>query len=339
VDVLQPVNRRRRRRRRVAPWIVAALASAAVAVGAAAVVLLLGGGTARRSVTPPPPPARHARVLLHVRRPPRPHSVPLLRLGRARFGAPLPRIQARAAIVVDDATGAVLYRRDVHRKLPIASTTKIMTALLVLRHDRLGAVVRIAPSVPLVPLVKEGLRAGEHVPVWKLLYGLLLYSGNDDALALALATSGSRPAFLRLMNAEARRLRLDDTHFNSPSGVLDERNYSSAWDLAALTRVALRNATFRRIVATRVERVRWAPPTYAKVYVNRNLLLWSYPGTIGVKTGFTTVAGDCLVAAATRHGRTLIVVLLHDPETYADAIRLFDRGWRVRSPAGAANAR
>jgi D-alanyl-D-alanine carboxypeptidase len=131
------------------------------------------------------------------------------------------------------------------------------------------------------------------------------------------------------MNDEAHRLGLHDTHFNTPSGVLDERNYSSAWDLATLTRVALRNAEFRHIVRTRIKRVRWAAPTYSKIYVNRNLLLWNYRGTIGVKTGFTTAAGPCLVAAATRAGRTLIAVLLHDPTPYADATRLFNRGWEA----------
>jgi D-alanyl-D-alanine carboxypeptidase len=192
----------------------------------------------------------------------------------------------------------------------------------VIEHGSLDSIVHVGSTVPRVPLVKEGLRAGERVPVWKLLYSLLLYSGNDDALALAIHTAGSRPEFIRLMNAEAKRLGLRDTHFNSPSGVLDERNYSSAWDLAVLTRRALRNATFARIVRTRVEHVRWAPPTFAKVYVNKNLLLGSYPGAIGVKTGFTTKAGDCLVAAARRHGRTFVAVLLHDVNRYQDARRL-----------------
>jgi D-alanyl-D-alanine carboxypeptidase len=238
-------------------------------------------------------------------------------------------VTARGAILVDAGTGRVLYARYPHRKLPVASTTKIMTALLAIEHGSLDARVRIGPTVPRVPLVKEGLRVGERVPVWKLLYSLLLYSGNDDALALAIHTAGSRPAFIRLMNEEARDLHLRDTHFNSPSGVLDERNYSSAWDLAALTRYALRNATFARIVRTRIERVTWQPPTFSKIYVNKNLLLGSYRGAIGVKTGFTTKAGDCLVAAARRDRRTLIAVLLHDGNRYADAERLLSLGFGV----------
>ena len=204
-----------------------------------------------------------------------------------------------------------------------------MTAHLVLQRRPLASVVRIDWTVPRVPLIREGLRVGERVPTWKLLYGMLLYSGNDDALALAIATAGSRPAFIRLMNREAARLRLRDTHFTSPSGVIDEGNYSTASDLAALTRVALRDSRFREIVRTRIKRVTWAPPTHAKVYVNKNRLLELYPHAIGVKTGWTTKAGRCLVGAATRRGRTLIAVVLHSDRPYNDVARLLNLGYRT----------
>jgi D-alanyl-D-alanine carboxypeptidase len=278
--------------------------------------------TPQRAERPAAPAPTARRITRHA-------AAPLLVGGGTRLRLAQP-VAARGAILVDATSGRVLYARYPHRRLPVASTTKIMTALLAIEHGSLGERVLIGPSVPRVPLVKEGLRVGERVPVWKLLYSLLLYSGNDDALALAIHVGGSRPAFLRMMNAKAKELHLRDTHFNSPSGVLDERNYSSAWDLAALTRYALRNATFARIVRTRIERVSWAPPTFAKVYVNKNLLLGTYRGTIGVKTGFTTKAGDCLVAAARRDGRTLIAVLLHDANRYGDARRLLTLGFSVR---------
>src|SRR5437588_548280 len=115
-------------------------------------------------------------------------------------------------------TGRVLWALRPHRRRPIASTTKIMTALLALQRLPLHGLVRVAPQATQVPLVKEGLRPREQVRVWKLLYSLLLYSGNDDATALAIAAGGSRPGFLVMMNGEARRLGLSDTHFNSPSG-------------------------------------------------------------------------------------------------------------------------
>ena len=129
------------------------------------------------------------------------------------------------------------------------------------------------------------------------------------------------------MNGEARRLGLGDTHFNSPSGALDSRNYSTAWDLAALARYALRDARFRRIVRTQIKRVRWSAPTYAKEYVNNNLLLRTYRGANGVKTGWTTKAGHCLVASAQRDGAHLIVVLLAAPNRYRDAERLLNYGF------------
>src|SRR5438552_9544906 len=129
------------------------------------------------------------------------------------------------------------------------------------------------------------------------------------------------------MNAEARRLGLRDSHFTSPSGVIDDGNYSSAWDLAALGRYAMRDPRFRRIVRTRRVEVSWAPPTYAKIYVNKNRLLKLYPGAIGIKTGWTTLAGPCVVAAATRHGVTLIAVVLHSSRQYNDVARLLNLGY------------
>ena len=129
------------------------------------------------------------------------------------------------------------------------------------------------------------------------------------------------------MNAEAKLLGLRDTHFSTPSGVRDADNYSSAWDLAALTRVAMRNPRFRQIVQTRVEHVKWSAPTFAKIYINNNRMLTTYPGANGVKTGYTHKAGPCLVASATRGGVSLIAVVLDSPNMYADATRLLDFGF------------
>jgi serine-type D-Ala-D-Ala carboxypeptidase (penicillin-binding protein 5/6) len=246
--------------------------------------------------------------------------------GRVRRHTFRPAIAAQAAIVVDRSNGRVVWALRPHRRLPIASTTKIMTAVLALQRLRGDAVVTVDPSVTRVPLVKEGLRPHERVRAWKLFESLLMYSGNDDALALAIATAGNRRAFIDRMNSEARRLGLRDTHFSTPSGVIDRGNYSSAWDLAALTRFGLRNPRFRQIVRKRIAHVPWSPPTYEKIYVNKNALLGSYPGADGVKTGWTTIAGHCLVASATRGGRSVIAVLLHDGNVYGDARRLLDFG-------------
>jgi D-alanyl-D-alanine carboxypeptidase (penicillin-binding protein 5/6) len=238
-----------------------------------------------------------------------------------------PKLAASAAVLVDGKTGRVLWGRNVHQRRHVASTTKIMTALLALRKLQPNDVVTVDKSVPRVPLVREGLRAGERVKAWKLFTAMLLFSGNDDALALAIAAGGDKWSFIREMNVEAHRLGLRDTHFSTPSGVKDADNYSSAWDLAALTRVAMRNERFRKLVRTKIAHVKWSAPTYAKIYVNNNRLLRSYPGADGVKTGYTHKAGPCLVASATRGTTSLIAVVLDSSNMYGDATRLLDFGF------------
>ena len=320
-SVLTPVKRRRRRRRgRVFALLVMALGLAALAYA--------GSRHFRTHPAPAaaaPPPA--APTPTHALKPP---AQPALLKATSLLLEGRPVVTARSAILVDAATGAVLWQKHPHAPRPIASTTKIMTGTLVLERLPLGHVVKIAPGVPRTPLVREGLRTGERVPVWKLLDGLLIFSGNDDALALAVAAAGARPKFLELMNAKARALGLRDTHFTSVSGVIDEGNYSSAWDLAGLARYAMRDPRFRKIVGTKIARVPWSAPTGGKVYVNKNGLLGTYRGADGVKTGWTTIAGHCLVASAQRGDRRLIAVLLHSSNPYRDARRLLTMGFALR---------
>jgi D-alanyl-D-alanine carboxypeptidase len=314
------------RRRRVSPLLVILLATVAGAGGVGAwlatsgteeaagrAVVRPGPSFSGAKVAPPAPPPK----LLSVQRP----------IARDRFGPPL---SAHAAILVDDRTGAVLWAKREHVRLPIASTTKILTAAIALEHLASRDVVRIDPSVARAAPFREGLRAGERVPAWKLFYGLMLYSGNDDALALAIGAAGSRGAFLDRMNERVRQLGLRNTHFTSPSGVLDRGNYSSAWDLAAITRYALQNPRLRTVVRTRVKQVAWPAPTYGKVYVNKNHLLGTYVGADGVKTGWTTRAGHCLVATAERSGIRLLAVVLRANDMYGDVRRLLDYGFRTR---------
>jgi D-alanyl-D-alanine carboxypeptidase len=336
--VLTPVERRRLRRRRQVRRRRRVLALAALAViGGAAIGWILrpqpGPAPAAAAAASHPAVAQHAPAApraTHERTAPRAKRTPPLLVGPARLHAHVfaPALSAQSAILVDADDGNILYALRAHRRRPVASTTKIMTALLALGRLRPHTIVKVDRSVPRVPLVREGLRAGERVDAWKLFYGMMLYSGNDDALALAIAAGGSRPAFVKMMNAKARELGLHGTHFRSPSGVEDEDNHSTAWDLAALTRVALRDARFRTIVRTHVIHVPWSPPTYEKIYVNHNLLVGTYPGANGVKTGYTSKAGHCLVASATRGGRTLIAVVLDAPNMYVDAKRLLDLGFR-----------
>ena len=298
-----------------------------------AVLSLVAGVLAgwRGNVTKETPPLAHRQQrqplvrLKQVTAPARPlvllHGPPLL------AGDLHERLLSPEAILVDAHTGRVLWEKRAHQRRAVASTTKIMTALLALREVPWRRTITVSGSVTKVPLVREGLRSGEHVQAWKLFYSLLLYSGNDDANQLAISAAGSVPAFLGQMNEEAKRLGLHDTHFTSPSGVIDQGNYSTAWDLAALTRYARRNWRFRELVKTRQIRVGWAPPTNWKLYINNNFLLREYHGANGVKTGYTSKSGWCLVASATRHGRTLIAVVLDSGNIDGDARKLLNLGF------------
>jgi D-alanyl-D-alanine carboxypeptidase (penicillin-binding protein 5/6) len=327
LDVLTPVAPRRRRRRYRTGRVFLVLL---VVVAAAGAGLWFG----RREATttrqpslvlhpkPKPPPAQKTSHRHPTAQPP----------ARLLYGSPLlaghhVRVRAPAAILVDADTGRVLWAERPHQRRKIASLTKIMTATLALREVPWGSKLTVARSVTRVPLVREGLRAGEHVKAWKLFYALLLFSGNDDANQLAISSAGSVHAFLRQMNDEARTLGLRDTHYTSPSGIRDHGNYSTPWDLAALTRYAFRNPRFDRLVRTKRIQVRWSAPTNSKVYVNNNFLLHEYTGANGVKTGYTHEAGWCLVASATHHGRRLIAVVLGSPNMYADARRLLNLGF------------
>ena len=202
-----------------------------------------------------------------------------------------------------------------------------MTATLALREVPWESTITVDKRVTTVPLVKEGLRTGERVKAWKLFYALLLYSGNDDAAQLAISAAGSIHGFLDQMNAEARQLGLHDTHLHSPSGVIDEGNYSTPWDLAALTRYALRNPRFDRLVRTKRIQVRWSAPTNSKIYLNNNYLLHSYPRRERRQDGLHHESGCCLVASATRHGRRMIAVVLDSPNMYGDARQLLNLGF------------
>jgi serine-type D-Ala-D-Ala carboxypeptidase (penicillin-binding protein 5/6) len=293
----------------------------------------------RRAAAKPHPRPRHSAAAPKATTTPVvrtvPHSTPRSvprKPPRLLYGTPLlagahVRIRAPAAILVDADTGRVLWAERPHERRKIASLTKIMTATLALKEVPWRSTVTVRRSVTEVPLVREGLRTGERVKAWKLFYSLLLYSGNDDANELAISSAGTVHAFLQQMNDEAHALGLHDTHYTSPSGVRDRGNYSTPWDLAALTRYAFRNPRFDQLVRTKRIEVPWSAPTNSKIYVNNNAMLSEYTGANGVKTGYTHEAGWCLVASATRHGKRLIAVVLDSPNMDADAARLLNLGF------------
>ncbi len=318
-DIPRPRTRHRYRLRRLTP------------VGVAVVFAGLAGAWVGAHQAPQPVSSVAPRVAACLAAPKtavlKPAPERLLAGGALLTHRFAPQLLGAAEILVDANTGRVLWERNAHQRRQVASSTKIMTALLALQKLQPHDIVTVDKSVPRVPLVREGLRAGEQVEAWKLFYSLLLYSGNDDALALAIAAGGDKWTFVGEMNAEAQKLGLHDTHFVSPSGVVDVDNYSSAWDLAALSRVAMRNARFRQIVRTHVKQVSWAAPTFGKVYINNNRLIGTYSGANGIKTGYTHKSGPCLVASATRGNVSLIAVVLDSNDIYADVKRLLNFGF------------
>ncbi|MCC6224736.1 MAG: D-alanyl-D-alanine carboxypeptidase [Thermoleophilia bacterium] len=236
-----------------------------------------------------------------------------------------PKLSARAYIAVDSDTGEILVARRERRRLPIASLTKMMTALLVIEAGELGRKVRVPAEAVRVEPNLEGLREGRWYVRKQLLLSALLESTNDTVVALAYdAGHGSLSRFYGMMNARARELGMTDTTYRSPSGLNDDTNLSSARDQVIIAREALENPVFAAMVRTRVKRVSWPPPTYAKEWVNHNKMLWTYAGTFGVKTGYTTRAGGCLAVAVRRGEHSVIAVVLGSDDIWADMPRLVD---------------
>ena len=236
-------------------------------------------------------------------------------------------VSADAAILTDG-TGTVLFEKNADERLPMASTTKIMTALVVLRSWE-------DPDSPLtVPKEAIGIEGssvylyeGETLSVRDLLYALLMESANDAAVALAVGTSGTVEAFVEKMNETAAELGLSDTQFKNPHGLACEGHYTTAHDLASLTAAALENKTFREIVSTYKKEIPLRETEGVRLLVNHNKLLKSIPGCIGVKTGYTTDAGRCLVSAAERDGETLICVTLSAPDDWNDHTEMLEWGF------------
>jgi serine-type D-Ala-D-Ala carboxypeptidase (penicillin-binding protein 5/6) len=239
----------------------------------------------------------------------------------------------RSGLLFDLDTGQVLWRRQPDRVLPIASLTKMMTALLVVEREPPAAKVRVTKEALAYKGSAVGvLPKGKRIKLETMLNGLLLPSGNDAAIALAQRVSGTVAAFVERMNERAGDLGLACTRFTSPDGFEDAGNHSCAIDLAEMARAVLDRPRLARIVARR-RAVLPFPIKGGRIYLfnNNPLLRAGYPGTIGVKTGYTDAAGRCLVAAARRNGRRLGVVLLHSPDPGKQATQLLNRGFAAVS--------
>ena len=229
-----------------------------------------------------------------------------------------PGTSASAAVLVHAESGQILYSQNADSRMLIASTTKIMTALVILDNCTPDEQVEILPEYTGIEGSSMYLKAGESYSVSDLLFGMLLASGNDASTALACYCGGSIEGFAAMMNEKAAELGLENTSFENPHGLDGEKQYSTAADLAKLTCKALENPLFAEIVSTKTHTVK------EQTYVNHNKLLWNYEGCVSIKTGYTIAAGRTLVSCAKRDGLTLVCVTLSDPDDWKDHTALFD---------------
>ena len=237
----------------------------------------------------------------------------------------LPSVSAESAVLIEAAGGRVLYEKNARSAMPMASTTKIMTALVALEHGDPETTVSVDPRAVGVEGSSVYLKAGEKLTLRQLVYCLMLASANDAAEAIAYHISGSIEGFACLMNRKASELGLACTHFENPHGLDGENHYTTARELATLTAHALKNEDFADIVSTNSLEV--DSDMGRHTLFNHNKLLRSYEGCIGVKTGYTQKSGRCLVSAAERDGMTLICVTLNAPDDWNDHTRLLDYGF------------
>ncbi len=236
-------------------------------------------------------------------------------------------ISANAAVVVNGDSGDVLYSHNGDVRLPMASTTKIMTALVLLENCKnLDEEIVTTKEMVTVEGSSMGLLPGDRVSYRALLYGMMLASGNDAANTVAIAVGGSVAGFVELMNKKAQDLGLKNTHFVTPSGLDAEGHYTTAYELALIARAALKNSDFAEAAAAKSATLCYGNPPYKRSVSNHNRLLRMYDDVIGVKTGFTKKSGRCLVSAARRDGKLVIAVTLNDGNDWADHRFLLDTG-------------
>lgn len=238
-----------------------------------------------------------------------------------------PLVTARSAILMDQATGRILFSNNAHEQLPMASTTKIMTAILAFESGRMEETVTVSEHASLVEGSAVDLEAGEEKSVEELVYALMLRSGNDAAIAIAEHLGGSVEKFAETMTSRARELGATQTSFLNPHGLHQEEHYSTAYDLAVIGVHAMSLPQFREVIAKREKKISWPDRPYDRVLRNQNKLLQMYEAANGIKTGWTSIAGRCFVGAATSNGWQLVTVVLNAPQMWEDTIRLLDFGY------------
>lgn len=238
-------------------------------------------------------------------------------------------LSAEAFVLMSADSREVLYAKNAHERRSMASTTKIMTALVALEQGIPEQQIKVTSDMVQVEGTSIGLLPNDLITVRTLVSGMLLESGNDAANVTAFAVAGSQEKFLSLMNQKAAEIGMCNTHFETVSGLDSENHYSTAYDMALLGAAAIENVEFRKICGQKSERVLYGNPPYARTLSNHNRLLAEYPGVFGIKTGFTKKSGRCLVTSAERGGVTLVAVTLRAPNDWADHRKLLDYGFSV----------
>ena len=231
---------------------------------------------------------------------------------------------AKGFCVLDVSSGEVLASGNENEKLPMASTTKILTAIVVIENMDLSKTIKVDKKAVGVEGSSIYLKEDEEIKVIDLLYGLMLRSGNDTAVALSIATAGSEEKFVQMMNEKAKSIGAKNSSFTNPHGLDDENHYTTALDLAKITAYALKNPIFKEIVSTKLHVVPETNKTETRYFQNKNKMLSSYEGAIGVKTGYTKKTGRCLVSAAERNGKILVCVVLSCPDMWQVSRNLLD---------------
>ena len=230
-------------------------------------------------------------------------------------------VNARNAIAIDSQTGEVLFEKNAYEIVPMASTTKILTALITIERMDLKEKFIVSKNAASVRGSKVGYKAGDEIAIKELLYGLMYRSGNDAAITLAEGMGGSIEGFAEIMNDYGKSLGLLDSHFQSPHGLDMAEHYSSAYDLAILTKKGMEYDIFREIVGTKA--ITKETNNFTRDYNNINKILWKIPGANGVKTGYTGQAGKCLVSSIDYNGRDVIIVVLNCPDRWNVTEKIF----------------
>ena len=243
------------------------------------------------------------------------------------FAAERPQVSAQAAALMVLGSGELLYEKNAHTRRSMASTTKIMTALLALEAQTPQREIAVTQEMLCVEGTSMGLAAGDSVTLSALVYGMMLSSGNDAANCAAFTLGGDLPGFAAMMNRRAAQIGMKNSHFVTPSGLDAPEHYSSAYDMALLGCVAMENVQFAKICASPSALVFFGNPPQSYTLYNHNRLLRSYVGSTGIKTGFTKKSGRCLVSAAERDGVTLVAVTLNASNDWEDHRKLLDYGF------------